>query len=869
MSVEICSTLSGKLVRETPNFWSSIVVDFKKRLTGKATVKPADPIEIYQRLDRASDKGPLRPAQEIVLKSWFEQYQEKRDVVLKLHTGQGKTLIGLLMLQSQLHQEKGPAVYLCPDNYLIKQTCSQAKQFGIKTCISDGDLPDAFLNSSAILVTSVQKMFNGFTKFGLNNRSLDVGSVLMDDCHACADRIRDACKIRIPKQYSAYLGLRTLFSASLEAQGVGTFAEIENGSRDAVLPVPYWDVAGREGDIAKILLLDVERKSIKFAWPLLKDRLSHCQYTVSGEAIEIEPFIAPLEMFGSYANARHRIFMSATVTDDSFLIKGLQLKPTTIANPLVYEKETWSGEKMILLPSLIDYSLNRSAVVQAFGKKNINRTSGVVALSPSVAKTGDWKNHGSIVASKETLEMSIQNLKAGNYKDTLVLVNRYDGIDLPDDSCRILIFDSKPFSENLVDVYQEHCRPNSQSTLMRAVRSIEQGMGRSVRGEKDYSVILIIGPDLIRLVRDPLAKEFLSPQMSTQIEIGLEISEYAQDDISSGENPEDVFYKLIDQCLSRDDNWKEYYLDRMDDVSPKGANLDALEIFEVELIAEQHALKGRGREASDLIQKLLDDGKVVSNDKGWYLQECARHLHASSRGDSNTLQIAAHNAERLLLKPATGVAVSKLSPISQTRVEGVIDWVRQKNDYEGLNNAVSDILDRLVFGVKADKFEQALDELGKALGFASERPDKEWKEGPDNLWALNDSQYLLIECKNEVLIDRVDINKGESDQMNRSSTWFEKHYAGMKAKRIIVHPASNVSSASAFSCSVEGVNQADLKRLVKACREFFNSFKDQEFKDLSIRHVQNMIEFHKITVDDLLVKSVSNGYSRKLKDLKR
>ena len=195
------------------------MVNFKKRLSGKSAVKPANPLEIYDRLDRASDKGPLRPAQEAVLQTWFDSYLDQRDTIIKLHTGQGKTLIGLLMLQSQLNRGHGPVVYLCPDNYLIKQTCSQAKQFGIKTCTTDGGIPDAFLNSSAILVTSVQKMFNGLTQFGLNNKSLDVSSVLMDDCHACADRIRDACKIRIPKDTPAYLALRTLFAPSLEAQG--------------------------------------------------------------------------------------------------------------------------------------------------------------------------------------------------------------------------------------------------------------------------------------------------------------------------------------------------------------------------------------------------------------------------------------------------------------------------------------------------------------------------------------------------------------------------------------------------------------------------------------------------------------------------
>ena len=81
-----------------------------------------------------------------------------------------------------------------------------------------------------------------------------------------------------------------------------------------------------------------------------------------------------------------------------------------------------------------------------------------------------------------------------------------------------------------------------------------------------------------------------------------------------------------------------------------------------------------------------------------------------------------------------------------------------------------------MFGAKAEKFEQALDEISRALGFAGERPDKEWKEGPDNLWALDDTQYILWECKSEVEIARSDINKREAEQMNRSSAWFEKHY---------------------------------------------------------------------------------------------
>jgi Rad3-related DNA helicase len=122
-----------------------------------------------------------------------------------------------------------------------------------------------------------------------------------------------------------------------------------------------------------------------------------------------------------------------------------------------------------------------------------------------------------------------------------VLANRYDGVDLPDDACRILIFDSRPYSESLIDLYAERVRPGSEATLMRTVRTVEQGMGRSVRGEKDYSVVLAIGSDLVRLIREMATRRFLSPQVYKQIQIGLNVSEMARQEVTDGEKPEKAF----------------------------------------------------------------------------------------------------------------------------------------------------------------------------------------------------------------------------------------------------------------------------------------------------------------------------------------
>ena len=842
------------------------MVDFKKRLAGKQVARVSDPVRLYDTLDRAHDKGPLRSSQEAVLRAWNEQGRNKKDVIVKLHTGQGKTLVGLLMLLARLNEGNGPAVYLCPNNFLIDQTVEQAKQFGVVTCVADPDLPEAFLNSERILVTSVQKLFNGLTKFGLHRRSVEVGTLLMDDAHACADAIRESCQLRIPNSDAAYESVRTLFAAELEAQGVGTFADILNGKRDAMLPVPYWAWHDRESDVASILSAAVERSSIKFAWPLIKNMLRHCQCVVSGTSIEVEPYIAPLDAFGSYWNCSHRIFMSATVTDDAFLIKGLRLPPEAILEPMVYDKESWSGEKMVLLPTLIDESLDRSKLVAHFAPPNVRRQAGIVVLATSFARTGDWSAYKAKIADTESVWKDVNALKDGKYDSTLVLVNRYDGVDLPDDACRILVFDGKPYSESLTDLYEEACRPDSNATLMRAVRTVEQGMGRSVRGEKDYCVIVVLGDDLTRLLRDRMSRSFLSSQMATQIEIGLEIAGMAKSEIKEGAAALEAFTGLIRQCLERDDGWKAFYAEQMDQVTPSGSNRKILEIYASELEAEQLFMRGEFVRASERIQKLLDSqGDLRPDDIGWYLQTMARYNYPGNRVEFQRLQLAGHNKNRMLMRPPQGMTVAKLQGISQGRVERIAAWISEHGTYGQLDVSLSDILGRLVFGVKADRFEKALHELSSALGYAGERPDKEWKEGPDNLWALDATNYLVWESKSEVDLNRAEISKYEADQMNSSAAWFEKHYPGAVAKYIEIHPASEVSSAAAFRIPVGVMREKELNRFTRAVRLFFKSFEALDFADLSLPHIQNLLVQHALDTENLLS---SDSFVNKPRDLK-
>ncbi|TOD55294.1 hypothetical protein CGJ61_24155, partial [Vibrio parahaemolyticus] len=77
-------------------------------------------------------------------------------------------------------------------------------------------------------------------------------------------------------------------------------------------------------------------------------------------------------------------------------------------------------------------------------------------------------------------------------------------------ACRILILDSKPYFDSLLDRYEEDCRATSDIVNIKVAQKVEQGLGRSVRGEKDYSVILLLGGDLVKFAKSPITSKYFS-----------------------------------------------------------------------------------------------------------------------------------------------------------------------------------------------------------------------------------------------------------------------------------------------------------------------------------------------------------------------
>ena len=143
------------------------MVDFKKLRAAKVKTAAISPIDIFRRLPKPPGIPDLYTSQAQVLEDW-DKRRDERDLVIKLHTGGGKTLVGLLIAQSILNECHEPVVYLCPNVQLVEQTLSKAVEYGISAVSYEKkvDFSDEFISGKSVLVCTYQALFSGTSRFG-------------------------------------------------------------------------------------------------------------------------------------------------------------------------------------------------------------------------------------------------------------------------------------------------------------------------------------------------------------------------------------------------------------------------------------------------------------------------------------------------------------------------------------------------------------------------------------------------------------------------------------------------------------------------------------------------------------------------------
>ena len=382
-------------------------------------------------------------------------------------------------------------------------------------------------------------------------------------------------------------------------------------------------------------------------------------------------------------------------------------------------------------------------------------------------------------------------------------------------------------------------------------------MNSLLRGEKDYSVILLVGGDLVKFAKSPITSKYFSSQTRKQIEIGMQVVSFANEDETEKDEYK-VLTNLITQVLKRDEGWKEYYVEEMSSINSEVNGENIHEILLQEYKAEKYFLEGDFDKACEIGQELCDQFSENKFERGWYLQQISRYKYQSSKIESNKIQKIAFQNNSELLKPKEGINYNKIEFINQNRTSRIQKWLSQYKDYQEMMISIESILQDLTFGVRAEKFEGALKDLGDAIGFVSQRPDKEIKKGADNLWCGVENQYFLMECKSEVLETRNEITKHEAGQMNSHSAWFESEYGEALCKRILIIPIKELSYYGDFTHEVEIMRKVNLKKLKKNTKDFFKEFSAYSWCEVTDQKIQEFIDAHRLDL-----KSLREDYSEK------
>ncbi|MFM5429881.1 DEAD/DEAH box helicase [Aeromonas veronii] len=809
-----------------------MILDFGKLNAGTAA-KQTDPRKIFTMLKRdARFKRPL-DEQADVLDVWYER-RAARDLTIKMNTGGGKTVVGLLCLQSSLNENIKPAVYITPDSFLVEQVLDEAKALGISATENEKD-PE-FIAGRSILVANVHKLFNGRSVFGVDHKKIPIGCVVIDDAHACLGVVNDQFCIKSEAGSPVYNGLLELFENDLKAQSPTGLLDIKEGERSIVMTVPYWAWQSNQDAVLSILHKNKSGPDLEWSWPLLNESIKQCSCVFGGNGLEITPHFVPIDRIPAFDSAPRRIYMTATLADDSILVSHFKADASQVGEPIRPKGGGDIGDRMILAPQEINPEFTVDDIKSLVSK--IAKERNIVVIVPSKPRSIYWKDVAKQILDKDNLRQGVDKLKAG-YVGLTVLINKYDGIDLPGKACELLVIDGLPEVYGLRERSEMLLLDGTKRQLVRQIQRIEQGMGRGVRSSDDYCVVLLLGGKLTQRLHQPEADDMFSSATRAQIALGKNVAAQVQ-----GQSIEEL-QKILDLCLMQNDEWVQ--ADRNAVVNATPVNGGHIDQNQVELREAFDAIRiGRYDMAIDKLQRAVNTTTEVKV-KGFLKQQLAEYTNFTDPSKAQELQLAALSHNSRLLKPIAGVTYHKISAPASGQATAAINFMTRFLEGNDLVIWTNGLLDDLEWGEEGSKrFEAAMQELGLFLGFGSQRPEESVGCGPDNLWALGGLNYLVIECKSGAVLAEK-ICKGDTNQLNGSINWFnEKYDSTCRMIPVMVHPKTIFEHAATPHHDIKIINRDGLKKLRDAVLSYSIALATAGgFKDS--REVDKQLKYHKLS----------------------
>jgi len=783
------------------------------RTPQSSDVVPASPEAVLLTLPRRKITGVLLHQGEM-MRDYVKHALQEPDVALQLPTGSGKTLVGLLIAEWRRRKFNERVVYLCPTNQLVNQVAEQANsQYGLTVEPFTGSKHQYsasakanYQRASRVAVTNYSSLFNVSPFFD----SPDL--IILDDAHAAENYVAAHWTIQIDRLQHAALhaALRSVIEPYIETHDLavleGRFGS-EKGWVDKI-PTPY--LIEMAADVTAILDAHANgRDDLSYRWPVLRDRLYACHMYLSASSIVIRPIIPPTQAFSPFSGAKQRIYMSATLGAGGdlerttgrrsikrlpvpdgwdqqgigrrlFMFPGLSVEPDRLPD-LSTEMMRKAGRSLVLVPSLASAAAVSEQVDKTLGFPTFDADDLEESKAPFVAET----------------------------QAVAIVANRYDGIDFPHEDCRLLLVDGQPTAANLQERFIEDRMGGGQILEDRLQTRVLQAIGRCTRSLRDYSAVIVLGPDLTDYLADARRSRHFHPELQAELWFGLDQSSRAT---------YDDFGLDLDTFLANGDEWEaanniilnerpkfeQEPLPVMDELAA-AAKLEVL--YQTKLWNRDYL---GALEAAESVLGVLRSTELKGYRALWhYLAGSSAWLHAEDlkEGNAGGMRGRARDQYRLSMNAAEDLAwLAKLArfdpdavPASSEdtslrkqveRVEEVLKKLGTTHD-RGFAKKEREILEGLEDN---DRFEQAQVILGELLGF--EAGNVESDAAPDPWWI---AEGACIVFEDYVGNQGGPLGAEKARQAAGHPAWISKnlpHVAGSDILPVLVTPTDKAKSGA-------------------------------------------------------------------------
>lgn len=753
----------------------NIFADLK---TGKENIKITNPYDIYSALPRKPNSHEhLRHVQGEVLNEWYEHNKNKKDVVIKLNTGAGKTIVALLILQSSINDGLKRAVYVLPNKALMQQALEESKKIGI-SCVTDESSYE-FHRGEAILITTVNKVFNGKSVFGVNDVKIPVDALLIDDAHACFETIKEQFTIQVSPDSEVYNEMWSLLSPSIAKQYPDKKESVDSGN-ETFLRIPFWALIDHKEEILGILNKHCNDKALQFKAPFVTSSLDSHDIVFTGNFMAICPAFLNVNCISAFKHAKRRVYTTATFADESVLVTDFGIDLDYSKNVIHPKKAGDIGDRMILTPNET-FKDASEPVTKTFIFDLVNKLKeriNILIIASSDLKAQEWIKE---TCGRKYLYDEISEI--GTSKSGVsIIANKYDGIDLPHDKCRLIVVDGLPSFNSPKELIETNLLSDSYAFKKKVSYKIEQGMGRGIRSQSDWCGIVLWEEKKLSLLLS--AEEYFSNATDAQVQLSRNLAKH----IDSPQKMEEVLNMFIDRNKDWVDKSKEAVtgLEYSDSVTSYAWRIKDRAAYEKSLL-------GHYDEAIGLQSSAMNE-LTNSDDPSLYgvLQErLARYYYIKNdKENSKRILKKAQENNSLVCKPWHARVGSNLELKQAINIKNIF----QEHPRNKINALIKSAETNLNFGedYSFSKFEESMKDIGFLLGFTGSRPEKDnEKKGTqlDVLWQI-EKNAILIPCKNQVTNDFV--NRTELSQVLIDMEWVKSKISPDNMVTLIAHPSSKI-----------------------------------------------------------------------------